>query len=369
MTEDDLLQAIVEKPEEASITWLVLADLLEERGDPRAELVRLRHDAHFRADLSLAQKEERVRQLLCAGVQPCMPQRVLAAGMRMVWIPAGTFRMGSPEDEEGRHGNEGPLHEVEITRPFWMSVFPVTVAQFAEFAATGYRTDAERFGRAWTWNGTDWEHTTGGNWRNPGFEQADDCPVTCVTWNDARAFCHWLFECDPRHYYRLPTEAEWEYACRSGAPVSSPFSFGSALAADLANCDGETPYGGVPPGPFLARTTPVGSYPPNAWGLFDMHGNVYEWCHDEYQADYYAASPRQDPARPMNGMEWVIWFDRNVLGKAPVPPSPEQDGFQIVRGGCWSSDGVNCRSASRDGLSSAQPHAATGFRVVALPRP
>src|SRR5262249_34367040 len=152
---------------------------------------------------------------------------------------------------------------------------PVTVGQFRAFVqATGYRR-------------TDWQ--------NPGFPQDDTHPVVNVTWDHARKFCAWLTQTEAGHVYRLPTEAEWEYSCRAGAPEAYPFHVGEplpSLSSTQANFDGNYPYGGAAKGPALRRTTPVGSYQPNGWGLFDMHGNVCEWCADHYGAAYYKRSPR-----------------------------------------------------------------------------
>jgi hypothetical protein len=229
--------------------------------------------------------------------------------MELALIPPGAFLMGSPPDEAGRLEHEHP-HEVEITRAFGLGVNPVTVGQFQALAqATGYRQT---------------------RWQNPGFPQADTHPVVNVSWYHARKFCAWLTQTDPGREYRLPTEAEWEYACRGGAPESYPFHVGQplhCLSSTQANFDGTYPYGGAAKGPALRRTTPVGSYPPNGWGLYDMHGNVFEWCADWYRDDYYPQSPRQDPPGPPGGSlrvvrgGWQLGLPRPVL---PVGGPPRE---------------------------------------------
>jgi sulfatase modifying factor 1 len=239
--------------------------------------------------------------------------------MELALIPPGAFLMGSPEDEAGRSGDEHQ-HEVEITRAFWLGVHPVTVGQFAAFArARRYRQTP---------------------WRDPGFSQDDRHPAVNVSWNDARKFCAWLTQTDSGRVYRLPTEAEWEYSCRGGAPESYPFHAGRPLSSTQANFDGNYPYGGAAKGSYLRRTTPVGCYQPNGWGLYDMHGNVWEWCADWYGAAYYKQGPRQDP------------------------PGPPKGSFRVIRGGSWILRGQDCRSAYRYRIVPASRLDSLGFRVA-----
>jgi formylglycine-generating enzyme required for sulfatase activity len=259
--------------------------------------------------------------------------------MKLVRIEPGKFLMGSPANEADR-GDDEHQHEVEITRPFWLGVHPVTVGQFRAFVkATGYRTQAEREGGAHRWTGSKWELDARTNWQNPGFAQDESHPVVCVSWNDAQEFCAWLTKTHSGHAYRLPTEAEWEYACRGGASSSTPFHYGASLCSTQANFDGNYLYGGAAKRPYLQRTTPVGSYKPNAWGLYDLHGNVWEWCADWYAADYYQQSPRRDP------------------------PGPPEGSRRVIRGGGWNSDGQICRSAVRGGREPAIRFSDLGFRV------
>ena len=170
-----------------------------------------------------------------------------------------------------------------------------------------------------------------------------------LSWEDAVAFCQVLSEKPEEkkagRKYRLPTEAEWEYACRAG--TKTPFSFGTTLSADQANFNGNYPYN-AKKGPYIRMTTKVGSYKPNAFGLYDMHGNVAEWCSDWYDPDYYENSPEEDPQGPPFG----------VL-------SDEFKKFYLtVRGGCWLDDARACRSAYRYRAMTRNPYRLIGIRVV-----
>ncbi len=264
--------------------------------------------------LELTPGREKLRRLLDS--LPPVPREIVnAIGMKLVLIPKGKFLMGSPDSEAERQANEGPVHEVEITRPFYLGAFPVTQAQYQKVMGS-----------------------------NPSqFSGNPNNPVEQVSWDDAVAFCKKLSEMTEeqrkKRLYRLPTEAEWEYSCRGGA-ISKPFHFGASLSSTHANFDGRYPYGGAPVGPYLQRTTPVGSYAANAFGLYDMHGNVWEWCIDWFDDAYYNQSPRQDPQGPHSG-------ERRVL-----------------RGGSWSYNGRNCRAAYRDGGGPGNRFHDIGFRVL-----
>jgi uncharacterized protein (TIGR02996 family) len=317
-----LLQALAAAPDD-ELAWQALADVREEQGDPRGHLLRLhlRVRQHWQDPRRDDWRAEMAR-LLAAGVRFDLPRLRNRLGMELALIPPGAFLMGSPQDEAGR-GSDEQLHEVEITRPFWLGVHPVTVGQFRAFArATGYRP-------------TDWQ--------DPGFPQDDTHPVVCVSWDDAQAVCAWLTEMEPGRVYRLPSEAEWEYACRAGAPEAYPFYAGRpllSLSSAQANFDGNVPYGRAAKGPYLQRTTPVGSYPPNGWGLYDLHGNVWEWCADWYDADYYQQSPSQDP------------------------PGPPEGWNRVIRGGGWYDHGQHCRSAIRNWSGPTSRDYFLGFRVA-----
>jgi formylglycine-generating enzyme required for sulfatase activity len=260
--------------------------------------------------------------------------------MRFARIPAGTFLMGSPEDEIRRSKDEAQ-HEVEITRPFHLGIFPVTQAQFR--AVMGYNPSffsTDGSGK----EGTGYVQAPGGG-RDKIRDQGgtDDFPVENVSWDEAVEFCRRLSALEPERAtgrrYRLPTEAEWEHACRGGSPEYQVFNLGNSLASTQANFDGDYPYG-ADPGPYLGRTCKVGSYEPNRLGLYDMHGNVWEWCFDWYDRDYYQGSPRSDPAGPAEGSS------------------------RVCRGGSWDCFGQRCRSAWRNGTEPANRYEWLGFRVV-----
>jgi uncharacterized protein (TIGR02996 family) len=300
--EQPFLESIRESPGEASL-WLILADWLEERDDPRAELVRLTLSLRTEPDQGdFDKRQRRVQELLGGGMKPLVPTLVNSIGMTFALIPAGSFLMGSPESEEGRSANEW-RHRVTLSRPFYLGVFPVTQAQYQAVTT-----------------------------RNPSHFQGQygggpDNPVETVPWDDAVAFCGRLSGLPAEHaagrVYRLPTEAQWEYACRAG--TTTPFHFGAVISARHANFYSPEPYGGEPPEPALKRTTPVGSYPPNAWGLYDMHGNVVNWCQD--------------------------WYSREVAeGIDPVGPEEPGEGlpYRCVRGGAWCFHGQYCRAAHRN---------------------
>lgn len=251
----------------------------------------------------------------------CLESFTNSVGITFVLIPPGKFVMGSPETEAGRQSDEGPQHLVTISRPFYMSIGPVTQQQYKD--VTGH-------------NPAYFDQEAGGGTAHP---------VDSVTWFNAIDFCRRLSsrfeEREAGRLYYLPTEAEWEYACRAG--TSTPFAFGMSLSSTQANFNGENPYGKGIVGPSRQQTTPVGTYWPNTFGLFNMHGNVWEWCADFYSETYYGVSPDRDPLGPRSG-------NRRVL-----------------RGGNWTSTGKDCRSARR---GNNEPTAATqfgGFRVVMIP--
>jgi formylglycine-generating enzyme required for sulfatase activity len=247
--------------------------------------------------------------------------------MELVLVPAGKFTMGSPKTEKDRGADETE-HEVEISRSFYMGVYEVTQAEYASVMGE-QPSSFSRTGRARA--------------RVKG-QDTSRFPVDNVSWEDAQKFCRKLSalakEKNAKRTYRLPTEAEWEYACRGGSPSRTAFHYGSSLSSRQANFDGTYPYGGAARGPFLNRTTKVGSYAANAFGLYDMHGNVWEWCADAYGRDYYAKSPKKDPQGPRTGAR------------------------RVLRGGSWYVDGQYCRSAGRYHLPPEWRDFNIGFRVV-----
>ncbi len=274
-------------------------------------------------------------------------------GMEFALVPAGRFEMGARDTDRFAPYSrcEGPVRDVEITRPFWMGRHEVTVGEFRTFVrATGYRTRAEIDGDGC--NGVDLG--TGALirridwiWSSPPFEQTDDHPVVCVAWEDAVAFCMWLSEVEGRTC-RLPTEAEWEYACRAGSDtlfasgdrVEDLRRFGNAGDAALLRAF-PVAEGTAPWDDGHAFTAPVASFQPNEFGLYDMHGNVGEWCQDWYDPLAYWSLERRDPTGPAEPTTW-----------------------RVVRGGSWYNTPTSCRSTGRhDGIETARS-ITNGFRVV-----
>jgi formylglycine-generating enzyme required for sulfatase activity len=250
-------------------------------------------------------------------------------GMKLAYIPAGTFQMGSPAGEAER-AEEEALHEVTISKAFYMGVYEVTQQQFKQYIGAGEKLHGPIF-----------HEKRGGS---------PEHPMENVTWDQAVLFCKRLSDLPAEkmagRHYRLPTEAEWEYACRAG--TKTVFHYGNSLSAKQANFNGTFPYGTAEKGPYVKLTAKVGSYAPNAWGLYDMHGNVAEWCSDYYDKDYYAKSTKEDPQGPDKG---VVSTDYN-------------DFYRIVRGGCWLDEARACRSAYRFRAMPHDPYRLIGFRVV-----
>jgi formylglycine-generating enzyme len=310
-----------------------------------------------------------------AGQQAAPPGHETAnsIGMTLVAVPAGEFWMGGQEPVENLvktfaaynrpadfFRDEYPRHRVRITRPFHLGKYEVTVGQFRQFVeATGYKTQAETDGTGgWGFDpalgrcrGRDPKFS----WRHPGFAQTDDYPVINVTWNDAVAFCQWLGRKEGKTY-RLPTEAEWEYACRAGTATRYGHSDdpdGLPRMANVADPRGRTSFPAVqnfdvPKNEPVRFTVPVGSFPPNRFGLCDMHGNVWEWCGDWHGADYYARSPLDDPTGPKSGVR------------------------RVRRGGAWHSFPLWTRAAFRNWNTPDSRCVNLGFRVAAddaPPRP
>jgi formylglycine-generating enzyme required for sulfatase activity len=227
----------------------------------------------------------------------------------MVEIPGGRFTMGSPASETESSNDERPQHQVTI-QSFYMGKFEVTQAQYGAIMRTN----------------------------TSGFKGANR-PVENVSWNDAVEFCKRLSKKTGRTY-RLPSEAEWEYACRAG--TTTPFYFGETITADLVNCNGNFTYGSAPKGKYRQQTADVGSLPPNAWGLYDMHGNVWEWCADSWHSSYRGA--------PTDGSAWIDNDNR----------------YRVLRGGSWDSNPSFCRSAVRYDISRDVFSYVIGFRVVCV---
>ena len=252
------------------------------------------------------------------------------AGVRLCWCPSGKFTMGSPPGEPERRPGEDQV-EVTLTRGFWAGKYEVTQG--------------------------DWKRVVG---KLPGaltveLPEGDDFPVGNVNFAEAETFCRRLTEraresgASPEGWeFRLPTEAQWEYACRAGTTTAT--AFGDTLSSKQANFKGK-PYNGAQSGPALGKAAKVGSYPPNAWGLHDMHGNTFEWCRDWYHARLPGGV---DP----DLHDALSTTERNRTG----------DSSRVRRGGAWCDDGWPCRSAFRLRFEPERRYDHIGFRVVVVRR-
>ena len=297
--EEAFLQAMLQDPNDL-VLRMVFADWLEERGAPRGELLRLTHTLTQSVDLPhRRQSETRLQELLAQGMQPIGPFCNNILQMRFAWIPAGTFLMGSPTSERDRFDNE-VQHDVRLTKGFWLGVHPVTQAQYQALIGD-----------------------------NPSQHKGPQLPVDTVSWEDAIAFCNLLNVIDKKKY-RLPTEAEWEYACRAG--TTTPYHFGDSwgkLTKYAWYRDNSS-----------KTTRSVGQLSPNAWGLYDMHGNIYEWCQD-----------------------WFSWFGPSTAEPAVDPVGPGSGYYRVLRGGSFESNRCAVRSALRYRYAPSCRFPDTGFRV------
>lgn len=324
-----LLSALRARPAD-DLAWLAFADWIEEQGQPAAaELSRLvtlvRQERNAGSRL---RHERQIRELIVSGVRPIVPTVTNSLGMTFALIPPGTSLMGSPLDEEGRFPDETPLHSVTLTRGYYLGAHPVTQAQY----------------RAVMGGNPSYFVKGGEESAVIGDQDADSFPVESMTWRDTVEFCRKLgsrnAERRAKRSYRLPTEAEWERACRGGIYTPTPWYFGNDLSPQQArhNFEEELVRKGLePPFAYQPCPAPVGSYPPNAYGLFDMHGNVWEFCSDWFDADYYQRDDSVDPTGPDDGESHVL------------------------RGGSWYSQPTVCRTACRNPVAN---HNTGGFRVV-----
>ncbi|HVC94603.1 MAG TPA: formylglycine-generating enzyme family protein [Pirellulales bacterium] len=301
-------------------------------------------------------------------------QIVDSIGMKLVLVPSGDFMMGAEEDpadslppnvRRDLLDHELPRHRVRVTRPFYMGAYEVTLRQFLVFYhAAKYKTDAERDGKPnWGYNrdGDNIKSTTFRPWA-PGWKIAQDHPAVYVSWNDAVAFCNWLSKKEGKKY-RLPTEAEWEYACRAG--TETRYSCGDdaeelVRVGNVADEDNRRhwpksitiiennnkkqtniPFPALPGRDGYGYTAPVGKFRANAFGLYDMHGNAWEWCSDRYDEHYYENSPTDDPKGPSAGT------------------------LRVLRGGGWNdSSPAGLRCAFRGSNDPVDRDRGIGFRVV-----
>ena len=291
--------------------------------------------------------------------------------MELVLIPAGEFKMGSGESAadtatffKTTYGedyltadffkDEHPQHRVRITKPFYLGTYHVTRGQFRQFVKdSGYKTDAGKgetpgaFG--WDSDKKEFGFNAKYSWRNAGFEQTDEHPVVNVSWNDAMAFCNWLSKKEGKSY-RLPTEAEWEYACRAGTTARHYSGDDPESLAKVGNVADATLKAKIPDWKCTIKasdgyvfTAPVGKFKSNAFGLYDMHGNAWQWCVDWYGVEYFAKSTADDPTGPDSG------------------------DVRVLRGGSWSRGPNSGRSAYRDWRAPGDRYYDAGFRVARTP--
>ena len=233
----------------------------------------------------------------------------------MVVLPAGKFTMGSPEGEKGRFDNEGPQHRVSIPKPFAVGKYEVTVGQYAEFVReTKHKTE-------------NCDYPEGHSWDDPSFKQTNNHPVVCVHWGDALAYTYWL-SAKIGHEYRLLTEAEWEYAARAGRTTA--YHFGHVLLSNQAQYDND-------------GTVAVGGFPANVFGLYDMHGNVWEWVDGCWRGDYTGLT---------------------MSSELLIGCSDFGSDFRVLRGGSWYDGPEGLRSAVRVGSDAADRNYSFCFRVA-----
>ena len=274
-------------------------------------------------------------------------------GMKFKLIPAGEFMMGSPDEEKDRSSDEGPVHRVRITKPYYLGVHEVRVGDFRKFVSdSSYKTEGEKDGKGgygYDVEKGSWSQKPEYTWRNPGFSQSDEHPVVNVSWNDAVAYCEWLSKKEGREY-RLPTESQWEYACRAGSKTRFHHGDDAEGLASVGNVADGTAKEKFPKLTWAieakdgyAVTAPVGEFKANAFGLHDMHGNVWEWCSDWYGSDYYGNSQTDDPTGPTSGS------------------------LRVLRGGSWSDNARYCRSALRLGPPPGYRSINLGFRIALVP--
>ncbi|MBL8548089.1 MAG: SUMF1/EgtB/PvdO family nonheme iron enzyme [Hyphomonadaceae bacterium] len=324
-----------------------LGDLLRRRGDNAGARDYFERSVAFGAGSTEALRAEAALARLPAGGDPAInePPVIWDAASRpaliwdaaeapeMVVIPAGGYAMGSPSSEAGRDSDEGPQHRVTLARPFAVSRFEVTRGQYAAFAAATRRT-AGNYCRTDRGHPERWERDRNGTWRDPGFRQTNDEPVVCVVWEDARDYVAWLSQTTGRAY-RLLSEAEWEYVAR--ARTTSDYPWSASASRENANYGAGS---GAQGSDQWERTAPVGSFQANAFGVYDMHGNVFEWTQDCY-LNSYSGAPNDGRARETGGCA-----------------------IRVNRGGSWHDRLSALRTANREGGTPEYRFMNHGFRVA-----
>ncbi len=313
-------------------------------------------------------------------------------GMQFKHIPAGEFIQGFDNSNRREHqfdlahlysnaqnlNFERPAHRVEITNDFMVGIHEVRVRDFRKFvAATGYVTEAEQGAGGFGFFSMEKDyvdrfqkksHVT---WQSPGFDQTEQHPVVVISWNDAKAFCEWLSQKE-NALYRLPTESEWEYACRAGTTTWYSWGTDPDLAYTTANvadatlealAEGSARYQRAlklkaEDGDGFALTAPVGSFIPNSWGLFDMHGNVWEWCEDRWDEEAYE--------KRLEGLPHYKWKERLLKDPLNRDKTAQHDfgDWRVIRGGGWTCAPASCRTTIRTYAEASDAAVYTGFRIV-----
>ncbi len=316
-----LLQNIIEDPANSINTWLVLADWLEERSDPRSDLIRLRYDYNFRKDLSLDQKHDLFYKLIREGVKPIIPSFTNSIGMEFVYVPAGSFWADD-------HGKKFGRHKEVIENSFYLGRYPVTHEQWQKLM------------------GNNTSYFSSSAVRNKDLK---DFPVECVSFLDVHEFIKKMNQ-DSQLEYRLPTLVEWEYSCRAADNSQKGCSYNyylnqptNTLTTKDANCLGK-------------RTNKVGSYAPNVLGLYDMHGNVWEWCNIRYIFE--------DPANSINTLADCL--EERSDPRSDLIRLRLQKNIYPCCGGSWSSSKrFACASSFNFSTSPNHRSFSIGFRVLA----
>ena len=252
----------------------------------------------------------------------------------LVVVPPGSYMMGSPNSEAKRSSDEGPRHRVTLDLPLAVGVYEVTRGEYSRFVSeTGHAAGNS----CRTYKGGEWKERSGRHWKKPGFSQTKRHPVVCVNWEDAKAYVRWLSR-QTGQTYRLLSESEWEYVARAG--TAGPFHTGATISTKQANYDGKHTYGSGRKGRYRKKTTPVGKFAANAFGLHDVHGNVREWVEDCWNGSYDGA--------PLDGSAWVSGNCRQ----------------RVLRGGSWLNGPGYLRSAFRYTHTTGYRDFVAGFRVA-----
>lgn len=261
----------------------------------------------------------------------------------MTVVPAGSFVMGSPQSEPRRESVEGPQVTIAVPHPFAVGKFEVTRGEYEAFInATGYKVTEDC--RVWNHSLATWDRRLSVSFRNAWFAQDDNHPAVCVNWTDAKMYVRWL-SAKTGKQYRLLSESEWEYVARAG--TKTPFWWGSTISTDQANYDGRVVYGKGLKGPWRQGTLPVGTFSANAWGLYDVHGNVWEWVEDCYS---YGRGYQR--------------LSKSTLATGEASSQKCAEDAHAFRGGSWLDDPEYLRSAKRVGARPGGRVNYLGFRVA-----